>query len=87
MLREGARKIMWVAAIEAAAVRNLSTGAFDSNPAWPDTDQQRCWVRKTANVMEKLPQGHMQPKVNPTENWQHIRTTNSVELIFATVIG
>jgi len=29
---------------------------------WPDTDQQRCWVHKTANVMEKLPKA-MQPKV------------------------
>jgi putative transposase len=22
---------------------------------WPETDQQRCWVHKTANVLEKLP--------------------------------
>jgi len=29
---------------------------------WPDTDQQRCWVHRTANVMEKLPKA-MQPKV------------------------
>lgn len=29
---------------------------------WPDTDQQRCWVHKTANVLEKLPKA-MQPKV------------------------
>ena len=29
---------------------------------WPTTDQQRCWVYKTANVMEKLPKA-MQPKV------------------------
>jgi putative transposase len=29
---------------------------------WPETTQQRCWVHKTANVMEKLPKG-MQPKV------------------------
>ena len=29
---------------------------------WPDTDQQRCWVHKIANVMEKLPKA-MQPKV------------------------
>lgn len=101
---------------------------------WPDTDQQRCWVHKTANVLEKLPKA-MQPKVKealhniwqaetrekayaafdncierfspkypkameclekdkdsmlvfydyPAENWQHIRTTNPVESIFATV--
>ena len=29
---------------------------------WPETDHQRCWVHKTANVMEKLPKA-MQPKV------------------------
>lgn len=29
---------------------------------WPPTRQQRCWVHKTANVMEKLPKA-MQPKV------------------------
>jgi len=101
---------------------------------WPDTDQQRCWVHKTANVLEKLPKA-MQPKVKealhniwqaetrekayqafdncierfspkypkamqclvkdkdsmlafydyPAENWQHIRTTNPVESVFATV--
>ena len=101
---------------------------------WPETDQQRCWVHKTANVLEKLPKA-MQPKVKealhniwqaetreqayeafdhcierfspkypkameclakdkasmlafydyPAENWQHIRTTNPVESVFATV--
>jgi transposase-like protein len=29
---------------------------------WPDTDQQRCWVHKTANFLEKLPKA-LQPKV------------------------
>jgi transposase-like protein len=29
---------------------------------WPETDQQRCWVHKTANVLVKLPKA-MQPKV------------------------
>lgn len=29
---------------------------------WPDTDQQRCCVHKTAHVLEKLPKA-MQPKV------------------------
>ncbi len=101
---------------------------------WPQTAQQRCWVHKTANVMEKLPKS-MQPKVKevlhniwgaetrkeaetafehcierfspkypkamdclakdkatllafydfPAENWQHIRTTNPIESVFATV--
>jgi len=30
--------------------------------AYPDTRQQRCWVHKTANVLEKLPKA-VQPKV------------------------
>lgn len=101
---------------------------------WPETDQQRCWVHKTANVLNKLPKS-MQPKVKealhdiwqaetreqayqafddcldrfqakypkameclskdkssmlafydyPAENWQHIRTTNPIESVFATV--
>jgi len=101
---------------------------------WPHTAQQRCWVHKTANVMEKLPKS-IQPKVKevlhniwgaetrqeaetvfkhcierfsskypkamkclakdqesmlvfydfPAENWQHIRTTNPIESVFATV--
>lgn len=94
---------------------------------WPQTDQQRCWVHKTANVLEKLPKA-MQPKVwqaktrgkayeafdhciarfnpkypkameclakdkasmlafydYPAGNWQHIRTTNPVASVFATV--
>lgn len=101
---------------------------------WPETNQQRCWVHKTANVLEKLPKA-MQPKVKqalhdiwqaetreaaykafdtcierfeakypkamtclakdksemlafydyPAEHWQHIRTTNPIESVFATV--
>ena len=101
---------------------------------WPHTVHQRCWVHKTANVMEKLPKA-IQPKVKavlhniwgadtrenaetayqncldlfsakypkamnclekdqasmlafydfPAENWQHIRTTNPIESVFATV--
>ena len=101
---------------------------------WPGTDQQRCWVHKTANVLEKLPKA-IQPKVKeslhniwqaetrkeaykafdncierfnpkypramnclaknkdsmlafydyPAENWQHIKTTNPIESVFATV--
>ena len=101
---------------------------------WPSTAQQRCWVHKTANVLEKLPKA-MQPKVKdalhniylaetrksayqafdhciekytvkypkamkclqkdkdamlafydfPAEHWSHIRTTNPIESVFATV--
>ena len=29
---------------------------------WPQTAQQRCWVHKTANVLNKVPKS-VQPKV------------------------
>ncbi len=100
----------------------------------PDTKQQRCWVHKTANILEKMPK-NVQPKAKeaihdiwmadtkenaekafdrfikrfepkypgasenlkkdrdsllafydfPAEHWIHIRTTNPVESVFATV--
>lgn len=101
---------------------------------WPQTKHQRCWVHKTANVLNKLPKS-LQPKVKasihdiwmaetkaaankafdlcikqyetkypkamnclskdrdklltfydfPAEHWGHLRTTNPIESIFATV--
>lgn len=101
---------------------------------WPQTKQQRCWVHKTANVLNKLPKA-LQPKVKealhdiwmaetrtaahkafsscvrrfedkypaamkclvkdkdamlafydfPAVHWQHIRTSNPIESVFATV--
>ena len=38
---------------------------------WPDTREQRCWVHKTANVLNKLPQS-VQPKAKAMlhEIWQ-----------------
>jgi transposase-like protein len=101
---------------------------------WPETQEQRCWVHKTANVLDKLPKG-VQPKAKgmlhaiylaeskdaagkafelfvatfeakypeateclkkdrellltfydfPAEHWMHIRTTNPIESVFATV--
>jgi putative transposase len=101
---------------------------------WPKTRHQRCWVHKTANVLDKLPKA-VQPKVKeaihqiwmaenresaekaydlcleqyqpkypramnclekdrdsmlafydfPAEHWAHIRTTNPIESVFATV--
>jgi putative transposase len=101
---------------------------------WPQTAQQRCWVHKTANVLNKVPKS-MQPKIKsalqevwmaenregaykafdscvkrfgakypkameclakdkdsmlafydfPAVHWQHIRTTNPIESVFATV--
>jgi putative transposase len=101
---------------------------------WPDVKEQRCWVHKTANVLDKLPKS-AQPKAKellheiylaasraeaekafelflstyaakypkatdcldkdrsallafydfPAEHWMHIRTTNVIESVFATV--
>ena len=101
---------------------------------YPETRHQRCWVHKTANVLNKLPKA-VQPKVKealhdiwmaetrdeaykafdgtvkrfgdkypgamnclvkdkeqmlafydfPAIHWQHIRTSNPIESIFATV--
>ena len=101
---------------------------------WPAVQEQRCWVHKTANVLDKLPKG-AQPKAKrmlheiylapnradaekafdlfvrtyeakypkateclakdrhalltfydfPAEHWMHLRTTNPIESVFATV--
>lgn len=101
---------------------------------WPTTRQQRCWVHKTANVLNKVPKS-IQPKIKealhdiwmaetrqnahkafdscvkrfdgkypgamaclvkdkdsmlafydfPAMHWQHIRTSNPIESVFATV--
>jgi putative transposase len=101
---------------------------------WPNVREQRCWVHKTANVLDKLPKG-VQPKAKamlhaiylassraeaekafdlfvrtyeakypkateclakdraelltfydfPAEHWLHLRTTNVLESVFATV--
>jgi len=101
---------------------------------FPATREQRCWVHKTANVLDKLPKGQ-QPKAKamlhdiwqaeakgqaekafdlfvatyqakyskateclakdreellvfydfPAEHWVHLRTTNPIESVFATV--
>jgi putative transposase len=101
---------------------------------WPDAREQRCWVHKTANVLDKLPKS-LQPKAKellhaiylapgrveaekafdlfvktyeakypkateclakdrtvlltfydfPAEHWLHLRTTNVIESVFATV--
>ena len=101
---------------------------------WSETHEQRCWVHKTANVLDKLPKS-VQPKAKgmlheiylepsraeaekafdlflrtyeakypeateclakdrkellvfydfPAEHWMHLRTTNVIESVFATV--
>jgi len=101
---------------------------------WPKTAQQRCWVHKTANVLNKVPKP-IQPKLKealqdiwmadtrdaayqaydactarfevkypkameclrkdkerlltfydfPAEHWAHLRTTNPIESVFASV--
>lgn len=101
---------------------------------WAETQEQRCWVHKTANVLDKMPKS-VQPKAKgmlheiylapsraeaekafdlflrtyeakypkaadclgkdrkellvfydfPAEHWMHLRTTNVIESVFATV--
>jgi transposase-like protein len=101
---------------------------------WPEVREQRCWVHKTANILDKLPKS-VQPKAKellhaiylapsraeaekafdlfvrtyeakyprateclakdrkelltfydfPAEHWLHLRTTNVIESVFATV--
>ncbi len=43
----------------------------DSRKLWPTTREQRCWVHKTANVLDKLPKS-IQPKAKAMlhEIWQ-----------------
>jgi transposase-like protein len=50
---------------------------------WPDTREQRCWVHKTANVLNKLPKG-VQPKAKAMlhEIWQ-AETKAAAETAFA----
>lgn len=58
---------------------------------FPDTREQRCWVHKTANVLDSLPKS-AQPgakkaiqDIYSAEDWIHLRTTNPIESTFATV--
>lgn len=116
----------------------VGDGALGFWPAleeeFPQCRQQRCWVHKTANILDKMPKS-VQPNAKsmihemylsptketalkvydeflerysakylsackcleknkeqlftfydfPAENWQHIRTTNPIESVFATV--
>ena len=48
---------------------------------WPKTRGQRCWVHKTANVLNRL----LAFYDFPAEHWKHLRTTNPIESTFATV--
>ena len=49
---------------------------------FPDTQEQRCWVHKTANVLNKLPKS-VQPKAksHPHEIWQ-AETKDNAERAF-----
>jgi hypothetical protein len=39
---------------------------------FPGTRHQRCWVHKTANVLDKV-------ALFPAEHWDHLRTSNPIE--------
>jgi putative transposase len=117
------------------AVGDGALGFWKALPqVYPTTREQRCWVHKTANVLDKLPK-RLQPKAKamlhdiwqaatradadkafdlfvatyeakypkaseclrkdrvellvfydfPAEHWGHLRTTNPIESVFATV--
>ena len=117
------------------AIADGALGFWKALPkVWPKTRGQRCWVHKTANVLDKLPKSQ-QPKAKemihaiwmaasrveaekafdlflktweakyvkateclekdretllafydfPAEHWRHIRTTNPIESVLATV--
>ena len=117
------------------AIADGALGFWKALPKiWPKTRDQRCWVHKTANVLDKLPK-KQQPKAKemlheiwmaasrgeankafdlflgtweakypkateclakdrealltfydfPAEHWRHIRTTNPIESVLATV--
>lgn len=59
---------------------------------YPETQAQRCWKHKIANVLDKLPK-RLQARAKelltffdfPAEHWVHLRTTNPIESAFATV--
>lgn len=117
------------------AVGDGGLGFWKALPqVWPTTRPQRCWVHKTANVLDKLPKSQQPqakgklhdiylaatraeaekafdlflktyeakyPKATeclakdrvelltfydfPAEHWMHLRTTNPIESVFATV--
>ena len=117
------------------AVGDGGLGFWKALPqVWPTTRPQRCWVHKTANVLDKLPKSQQSqakgklhdiylaatraeaekafdlflktyeakyPKATeclakdrvelltfydfPAEHWMHLRTTNPIESVFATV--
>jgi putative transposase len=117
------------------AIADGALGFWKALPqVWPKTREQRCWVHKTANVLDKLPKGQQSkakemlhaiwmaasraeanqafdlflgtwqakyPKATdclakdrdallafydfPAEHWLHLRTTNPIESVLATV--
>lgn len=117
------------------AIADGALGFWKALPqVWPKTREQRCWVHKTANVLDKLPKGQQSkakamiheiwmaasraeadqafdlfvstwkikyPKATeclakdreellvfydfPAEHWIHLRTTNPIESVLATV--
>lgn len=53
LLRDGARRGMWAPVL---AVGDRALGFWNTlNEVFPETRHQRCWVHKTANVLDALP--------------------------------
>ena len=54
----------------------------------PTTRHQHCTVHKTVNVLDTLPKdrdGLLTFYDFPAEHWDHLRTSNPIERVFATV--
>src|SRR5438270_757583 len=74
-------------------LKGISTGDFEEALAallgkvWPTTREQRCWVHKTANVLNKLPKSQ-QPKAKRSlqEIWM-AETSKVAEAAFDTFIA
>ena len=75
----------------AVAVGDGALGFWSAlGEVFPDTVEQRCWVHKTANILDALPKRlHHTAKAAiheiPAAPWVHLRTTNPIESTFATV--
>ncbi len=63
LLKKGAQQLL-AQAIEAELA--IDDGALDFwnaiTKVWPTTLHQRCWVHKTANILNKVPKS-LQPKI------------------------
>jgi transposase-like protein len=81
------------------AIADGALGFWKALPkVFPTTKAQRCWVHKTANVLDKMPKNVKAVESLKEDrdelmafyrfaaaHWKHIRSTNVIESVFATV--